>query len=118
MWEATVIGLAVVVFVFGLTELLRLLWLYLLRPKGDPPRVLVVFLKSGICLQQLRSAQEFADFEGGGCVGGILALDCGLTNAERQQVQQAADCSSCIVFGAGAAGRLFAEYGVKQNRTE
>ena len=43
MWEATVIGLAVVVFVFGLTELLRLLWLYLLRPKGDPPRVLVVF---------------------------------------------------------------------------
>lgn len=80
--------------------------------------MLVVFLKSGICLQQLRSAQEFADFEGGGCVGGILALDCGLTNAERQQVQQAADCSSCIVFGAGAAGRLFAEYGVKQNRTE
>ena len=47
-----------------------------------------------------------------------MALECGLTNAERQQVQQAADCSSRIVFGTGAAGRLFAEYGVEQNITK
>ena len=113
MWEAIVIGFAIVIFVFGLTELLQLLWLCLLRPKGDLPRVLLVFLKSGICLQQLRSAQELAHFESGG-IRSVLAVDCGLTAAERQQVQKAADESSSVLFGTAALEGLLAEYGAKK----
>lgn len=116
MFAALIVGFGAVVFVFGLTELLRMLWLYLLRPKEDPPRVLTVFLKSGICMQQLRHASEFIQWEGHRTFWGILALDCGLSEKERQAVQRYANESSRVLFGTPALERMCADYGIYKTK--
>lgn len=117
MFAAFLIGFAVVFFVFGLTEFLRMFWLYLLRPKGDPPRVLTVFLKSGICMQQLRHASEFIKWEGFRTFWGVLALDCGLSEAERHLVQRYANESSFVLFGEQALERLPGDYGANKTKS-
>ena len=97
---------AVVMMIYGITELLRRIWLYFTRPKDDPPRVMTVFLKSGIYAAQLRSAIEYLSWENENLFKCIAAVDCGLTDEEREKAKAIADQHYNIVFGKDALENL------------
>lgn len=102
LWTVITACFIVLVSVIGITELLRLLWLHLMRPKEDPPRVLVVFLREGIALQQLRSAVEYISWEGQRWFGKIALVADGLPPAERRQILRAAESLPMVLVGTEA----------------
>lgn len=99
MWLVLSVCFVVVTSVVGITELLRKLWLSLLRPREDPARVMVVFLKNDICVQQLRSAMEYLAWEGDRQFCCVAAVDCGLSEENRRLIAAIADQNSNVVFG-------------------
>ncbi len=91
MW-IIVFSVAVCLFaILGLTFLLEGLWLYIMRPKSDPPRTQVLYLKPETAVQQLRAAIEEYRWEGGGRIGVIAAVDCGLGEEEKNSCREIAE---------------------------
>lgn len=102
MWTVFLVCLIVITSMVGVTELLRSLWLYLMRPKEDPSRVMLVFLKEGIAVQQLRSAMEYITWEGQKSFCRIAAIDCGLSEDSRNAVIKIIARSPYMIFGTNA----------------
>ena len=102
LWTVLTACFIILVSVIGITELLRLLWLYLMRPKEDPPRMLVVVLREGIALQQLRSAVEYISWEGHRWFGSIALVDDGISAEERRQILRAAESLPMVLVGTEA----------------
>ncbi len=99
MWTVLAVCFVVVVSVVGITELLRRFWLYIMRPKGDLPRVMVVFLKEDIAVQQLRSAIEHLSWESTNSFCAVAAIDCGMDEETKKAVKRIADNRSDVIFG-------------------
>lgn len=99
LWTVLTACFIILVSVVGIAELLRLVWLYLMRPKDDPPRILVVFLKDGIALQQLRSAIEYVSWEGQNFFGKIALIDDALSSREKKQVMRAIEDLPMVLVG-------------------
>lgn len=112
MWTVLSVSFIIVVFIFGLTELFRLCWLRLLRPKEDPPRVMLVMLRDTVCVQQLRSAMEYISWEGRHEFSCVAAVDCGLSPENCAAVRKIADAHSDVIFGTAELERFLAEAGV------
>lgn len=75
-------------FIFGLTELLREFWTWLLRPKGAPPSFFTVILKDDIFKDQLRFAEEYISWEGKKTFAGILAVDSFLSKENKEELKK------------------------------
>lgn len=98
MWTVFVIAAVVAVAMIGVTELLRRVWLFLLRPKDDPQRLIVVFLKKDIALQQLRSALEYISWDGGGHFCGVVAVTSDIDGKEKTDILNMASKRGDIFF--------------------
>mgnify|MGYP003297214811 CR=1 FL=1 len=102
MWTVISVCLIVIVSMVGVTEILRTIWLYLMRPKEDPPKIMVVFLKESIAIQQLNSAMEQLTWEGLRSFNLIAGIDCGLSDKTKKAViKRMASCPQ-MVFGTAA----------------
>ncbi len=88
MWMVISVCFLVLTSLIGITELLRQLWLFVLRPKEDPPRMLVVFLQSGIAVSQIRSAMEYLSWEREESISGIVAVTDRLAVSEKEEIRQ------------------------------
>lgn len=99
MWTVTAVCLVVITSVFGITELLRRFWLFLMRPKDDPPKGMLIFLKDDICFEQLHSATEYLAWEGKKQFFFISAIDCGLSEKNKKAVANLVNKSPDIIFG-------------------
>ncbi len=105
LWTVLTACFIIFVSVVGITELLRLVWLHWMRPKEDPPRILVVFLKEGIALQQLRSAVEYVSWEGQCFFGKIALIDDALSGKEKNQIMRAIEDLPMVLVGQEALQR-------------
>ena len=63
MWIIISMVFVVITSILGITELLRMLWFYTVRPREDLPYLLKVFLKKDIFVQQIRAALEYTSWE-------------------------------------------------------
>lgn len=63
---------------------------------------MLVFLKEGIAVQQLRSAMEYITWEGQKSFCCIAAIDCGLSENSRSAVIKIIARSPYMVFGTQA----------------
>lgn len=111
MWIVISTVIITLMTIAGITGLLQQLWLFLMRPKGDPPRMLVVFLKNDICVQQLRAAMEQLRWDGNSEVGVIAAVDCGIDEASKEICERIANEQHNVIFGTAELLRCLEEYG-------
>lgn len=102
MWTVISVCFIVIISLVGVTELLRKFWLFLMRPKEDPPRVMVVFLKEGIAVQQLRFSAEYLSWENGKTFCAVAAVDTGLSEESRRDVEKIVNSRSDMIFGDAA----------------
>ena len=99
MWTVVSVCLIVITSMVGVTEILRSVWLRLMRPKEDPPKMMVVFLKDDIAVAQLNSAMEQLTWEGLGAFNLIVGIDCGLSeHSKKEVIKRVAGCPQ-MVFG-------------------
>lgn len=99
MFAVLAICLAVITCIFGITQAFRMFWLWITRPKGDLPRIMIVLLKNDICIQQLQNALEYLNWEGCRKICTIAAVDCGLNEANAKKVSEFASHHPRILFG-------------------
>ena len=72
---------------YGLTELLKRFWCWLLRPKGSPPAFFTLVLKEDIFKEQLRFAREYISWEQSSAFAGILVVDSYLSEQSKLEVK-------------------------------
>lgn len=82
MWIIVSCSVLILIALIGLTIAIESFWLRILRPKADPPRFIIVFLKPDIALSQLRAASEELRWQGFKKYGKIIGVDCGLSKSE------------------------------------
>ena len=63
MWLVLSVCFVTVTAILGITEILRRFWLFIMRPKGTLPAIMVISLKEDVAVQQLRYALEFLSWE-------------------------------------------------------
>ena len=74
MWTVISVCFVIVTSIYGIAEILRELWLWLSRPKDDPPGFTVVILKDGIFKEQLYFYEEYLAWESRKRFSGIIAV--------------------------------------------
>ena len=99
MCMVILLSIGIIVLLVGVTELIRRFWLYLITPKEAPPKLLMVFLKDDIAIQQLRAASEYLSWEGPKIFYGIVAIDAGLSDDTKAQVIKLINSRSDMFFG-------------------
>ena len=99
MWTVISVSLIVIASMVGVTEILRTVWLWLMRPKEDPPKTMVVFLKDNIAISQLNSAMEQLTWDGLSSFNLIVGIDCGLSERCKKEVIKRVACCPQMVFG-------------------
>ncbi len=105
----------VIMMITGITELLRRFWLYLIRPKGDTPKIMLIFLKDDIFKEQLQSALEYLSWEGNKNFVSVAAIDCDLTEENKILAQKFADSHSNIIYGKSALDECIADFKTDYN---
>lgn len=99
MWTVITVALAIIAVLFGLTELLRRCWLYFMRPKDDPPGIMLIFLKEDIAVEQLRYAAEYLSWEGEKSFFAVAAIDTGLSEKTKSEVLKIVNSRYDMMFG-------------------
>ncbi len=99
MWTVVIVSFIVIMMLVGITELMRKIWLYLMRPKGDTPRVMLIFLKDDIFAEQIQSAMEYIAWEGRRAFCSVAAIDCGLSEENKLAAKNLADRYANVIFG-------------------
>lgn len=99
MWQIITICFLSFLAVFGVTELVRRFWLYLMKPSNDTAAMMVIFLKEGIAVQQLRRAAEYISWEGEKNFFSIVALDSGLSEKTKEDVLKIVNANPNMMFG-------------------
>lgn len=99
MWTVISVTFIVITSILGITEILRTLWLYLMRPKDSPPSVMVIFLKEDVAVQQLRYAAEYISWENRKNFLAVAAMDTGLTDETKEKIQKIVNNRSDMIFG-------------------
>ncbi len=75
MWTVFSVCTVLILAIYGITEILKRLWIWLLNPKDSPPTFLTLILKDDIYKEQLRFAEEYLSWEGEKLFSGILVVD-------------------------------------------
>ena len=75
MWTVFSVCTVLILAIYGITELLKRLWIWLLNPKDSPPLFFALILKDDIFKEQIRLAEEFLSWEGEKLFSGILVVD-------------------------------------------
>lgn len=98
MW--TVISVCFITFtsILGITEMLRRFWLFLMKPKGSPLAVMVVYLKEDIAVQQLRYALELISWEKQGVFSALAAVTTNLSEKTYNEVEKIANSRSDVML--------------------
>lgn len=110
MWMVILLSVAVITMLVGITELIRRFWLYIITPKDAPPKLLMVFLKDEIAVQQLRAAAEYISWEGAKPFYGIAAVDAGLSEETKKQVLKVVNSRSDMLFGKDDIEKFMADF--------
>lgn len=84
MWTVISVCFLIVTSIYGITELLRELWLWLIRPKESTPSFITVVLKDGIFAEQLMLYEEYLAWESNKRVSGIIAITTYLSEENRK----------------------------------
>lgn len=113
MWMVLAVCFVTVISIVGITELLRKFWLYIMRPKGDPKRVLLIFLKDEIGVQQLRSAIEYISWESTNSFSAVAAVDCGMDENTKKSVLKIAQSRDDVIFGNTEMYEYFLKFGTE-----
>lgn len=74
MWTVISVCFIIITSIYGITEILRELWLWIVRPKDNPPGYTVVVLKNNIFKEQLRLYEERLAWESSKNFSGIIAV--------------------------------------------
>lgn len=107
MWTVISICLIILTSVLGITQMLKSLWLWLIRPREDPSRVLLIFLRDDICIEQMKSALEYISWESNRTICCVAAVDSCLSDENKKKVAEFANGSSMIVVGQEAINECF-----------
>lgn len=110
MCVVILLSIGIIVLLVGVTELIRRFWLYLITPKDAPPKLLMVFLKDDIAIQQLRAAAEYISWEGPKIFYGIAAIDAGLSDETKAQVIKLVNSRSDMFFGDAELKNFIADF--------
>ncbi|MBQ4154419.1 MAG: hypothetical protein IJE01_04365 [Clostridia bacterium] len=86
MWTVLSVSFIVVTSIYGITEILRELWLYFLRPKNSPPGFTVLLLKEDIFKEQLRFAMEHLSWERPKNFSGLIVIDTDLSEKSKKEL--------------------------------
>ncbi len=71
---------------YGITEFFGELWRKAMLPKNAPPKMAVVFLKSGMAKQQIDEALTTLRWHGVKKICKIIAIDSGITDEEKLNI--------------------------------
>ncbi len=110
MCVVILLSIGIIVLLVGVTELIRRFWLYLITPKDAPPKLLMVFLKDDIAMEQLRAAAEYISWEGPKIFYGIAAIDTGLSDETKKQVIKFINSRSDMFFGDAELKKFIADF--------
>ena len=98
MWTVISVSLVVIFSVLGITEILRRFWLFLMRPKGTPSAVMVIYLREDIAVQQLRYALEFLSWEKQGDFSAVAVITAELSLKTSEEIKKIAKDRKDIIF--------------------
>lgn len=87
MWTVLSVSFIVITSIYGITELLRELWLYILRPKNSPPVFTVLILKEDIYKEQIRFAMEHLSWERPKNFSGLIVIDSSLSDKSKEELK-------------------------------
>ena len=98
MWLVLSISFVTFTAILGITEILRRFWLFIMRPKGTPPAVMVVKLKEEFAVQQLRYALEYVSWERKGDFSSVALITTELSEKTCNEVKKIAESRNDLVF--------------------
>lgn len=98
MWLVLTVSFVTVTSILGITEILRRFWLFIMRPKGTPPAIMVVNLKEDIAVQQLRYALEFLSWERKGDFSSVAVNSTELSDKTYNEIKIIASSRKDIIF--------------------
>lgn len=98
MWLVLSVSFVIFTAILGITEILRRFWLFIMRPKGTPPAVMVVNLKEEFAVQQLRYALEFLSWERKGDFSSVAVIPTELSEKTYNEVKKIVDSRNDVVF--------------------
>lgn len=98
MWLVLSVCFVTVTAILGITEILRRVWLFMMRPKGTPPAVMVVNLKEDVAVQQLRYALEFLSWEKKGDFSSVAVITNGLSDKTYNDIKKIAKDRNDVIF--------------------
>ena len=91
MWLVISVCFITVTAILGITEIIRRFWLFIMCPKDSTPFVLVVKLKEGIAVQQLRYALEFLSWEKQGYFSSVAVITTELKPETEKEIRKIAN---------------------------
>lgn len=87
MWTVISVLIITVTAIYGITEMFRELWIWLLKPKNSPPAFFTVVLENDCYKEQLRYAEEYISWEGHKQFSGIIVIDSFLSDENKISVR-------------------------------
>ena len=98
MWLTLSVCFITFIGIIGITEILRRFWLFIMRPKGTPPLILVVDLKEEIAVQQLRYALEFLSWEKKGDFSSVALISSKLSQKTYKEIEKIVNSRNDIIL--------------------
>lgn len=98
MWTVISVSFVVITAILGITEILRRFWLFIMRPKGTPSAIMVIYLKEEIAIQQLRYALEFLNWEKQGDFSAVAVITAELSEETHKTVEKIAKDRNDIIL--------------------
>ena len=84
--------------ILGITEILRRFWLFIMRPKGTQPAIMVVKLNEDVAIQQLRYALEFLSWERKGDFSSVVVIPTALSDETYKDIKKIANSRNDIIL--------------------
>ena len=98
MWLVLSVCFVTVTAILGITEILRRFWLFIMRPKGTLPAIMVISLKEDVAVQQLRYALEFLSWERKGDFSSVAVLTTELSDKTYNEIKKIADNRNDVIL--------------------
>lgn len=98
MWLVLSVCFVTVTAILGITEILRRFWLFIMRPKGTNPAIMVISLKEDVAVQQLRYALEFLSWERRGYFSSVAVNTTELSDKTYNEIKKIANNRNDVIF--------------------
>lgn len=98
MWMVISVCFVTFTAILGITEILRRFWLFLMKPKGSPLAVMVIYLKEDIAIQQLRYGLELISWEKQGVFSSLAVVTTNLTEKTYNEIKKIANSRSDLML--------------------